>query len=129
MIDGSELKCRKDWLNWTTQKALATMRWSHALNGCSSLNGSPLPVTSGLPLRLEHPFNACDHLIVANAFPVVQLSQSFLHFSSEPSIMAQVGFYYFLDQLVSRAAALRSSTLQFSLEFRTKSYFHGNSLT
>ena len=62
-----------------------------------AVKSRPLPVTNGLPLRLEHPFNTCNHLIMADAFSVVQLSQALLNFRSEPFVMVEVGFHYFLD--------------------------------
>jgi hypothetical protein len=86
-------------------------------------------VTNGAPLRLEHPFNVCNHLIVTNAFPVVQLSQAFLNFGSEPFVVTEISFHYFLDKLIGCSTTLRCSAFEFSFKFGTKSNFHCNSLT
>src|SRR5690349_12275737 len=42
MTSGLEPKCRRDWRNWTMERASAMMRWWLALNGYSNLDGDPL---------------------------------------------------------------------------------------
>lgn len=71
-----------------------------------------------------HPFNACNHLIVAKAFPVVQLSQPLLYFRSEPFVVTKVGFHHFLHKLGDSSTTLRCGAFKFGFELRIKVEFH-----
>ena len=58
------------------------------------------------PLELEQPLNACNNFIVTHALFIVQLRQPFLHFSSEPFVVIEIGFRNFVDKLVGGSTAL-----------------------